>query len=266
MRTGSSLTELRKAAAALAEANQPAEDARRDAWARTANRSAQSAFDVARDEYVQSRVARARRLEEESDGMTIDEKLAADPFEREAYKPLVVLKEELIREAQQAEEEARRGRELEEEKSRKQAEERAMEAELADALAAATSAQEAKRRREQQIQFDETQTAAFGAAPKLLQNGTSSKARRQALLWKRAASAAAQGLATEHVKGVSPVGAAEAAAEAEHERALAAAAAAAKAAEEEQTAEASELVTVERSRAGTGQSSLQRGCTGQTAR
>lgn len=237
VRMGTSLTELRKASAALDEAAEPAGEARRVARARRAGATALAAQLVAEKQYGAARLERARRREEEASRGSVDEQLSADPFEREAYKPLVVLREEATRTLAEAQEEGQRNQEREAGEAKRREEEAELRASLDKALAQAQEAQEMQRRRAQEVDFDEMHVAAFGAAPKALQQGASAKAKRQALLWKRAAMAASTALEGEKTKVVSLAEVAEAAAEEEHERQLRLAKAVEEAEEEARLAE-----------------------------
>ena len=213
-RAGSSLTELRRLTAALEEAAQPAVAARQDVAGKRAGVCVRSAQSVAQNAYLAARRERSLRLEAQAQSASVDEVLSADPFEREAYKPLVVMKEELVRDLSIG-----RAKEISataaaaEEQARKEKQEKET-LELEDALAAAESAQAAQLRRERRPSFEDDHTMAFGVAPTILQKGASSHAKAQALLWKRAAAAAHRELDGEKSKFNLVAEVAEAAAEA----------------------------------------------------
>ena len=147
-RVGSSLTELRKATLALQDAEKQGQHVRDEAVARRRGRAVSSAQRMAASQYEEARLVRARHLAELA-AETVDERLAADVFEREAYKPLLRLREEAF--AREAEQRAKRhaAAEAELEADRRQRDVAEQDQALAQALDAAESAKSAVQRRTQ---------------------------------------------------------------------------------------------------------------------
>jgi hypothetical protein len=99
-RAGQTYTDLRKASARLQEAEAEARAPRDAAFAKRRSLSVAATRRLAQEQYDQARAQRAEWLTER-DAMSVDEELATNPFEREAYQPLVRLKQEAERRAKE---------------------------------------------------------------------------------------------------------------------------------------------------------------------
>ena len=74
---------------------------RRQAAGERHSRAIGAARSVAQAQYESVKAARTREQATIEAAGSLDEQLAADPFEREAYKPIVRLREELVHRAEQ---------------------------------------------------------------------------------------------------------------------------------------------------------------------
>ena len=238
-RVGVSVTELRKAAVALEKAEEVGQQARQERDERRRGVACGSALKVAQSQYEAARRERAQREWARQHEPTVAEQRRMDPFEREAYAPLVRLKEEVEKEVLEMREAAEKARKEGAEQRRKDEELRVEERKLEDALSHAEAAAAARRRSTMAASgasFRASEAAGsaslgFGAVPKeaMLHGGT--KGKRLAAIWKRAANKAHGDLGKEKSQLHRVAEVVEKAAEKAREDAVAAAEAAEEAAE-----------------------------------
>ena len=195
---GTSLTELRKATSSLHEAEAEAREVREHAVARRHGRIVSSAQGIAERQYREARAARRVYLEERAHAPSADAILAADPFERETYKPLVRLHAELVAQAEADAKERSLAVERSLAAERRARAEAEREEALTSALDAAHSAQHSMMRRRSVAparQLARQDSFSSGGSGGGSDGGGRSSRRgvKGAKLWQRAAAAASGG-------------------------------------------------------------------------
>lgn len=145
-RMGQDYTDLRKASTRLHEAEADALVPRADASTKRRQDSIDAAYRLARKQYAKSRAVRAEWVEE-LEAISVDERLATDPSERETYVPLVRLRHELEQRGSAAAElrHAVVKKQRHERQAREAAENKQRELEIATVLTKQVKAKAAKR-------------------------------------------------------------------------------------------------------------------------